>query len=152
MTTLIDKWWPRRPNREEWSERLSSFYAENSAYHAITARGFLVGSHTHTHPILKSLDEASQRREIEISRGILADITGEIPHLLAYPVGGPAAFSATTMRIARELGFKLGFSYYGGLVFQDHRRWLDIPRLPVDHESSFACWRTNLVLECFRRG
>lgn len=39
MHKIIHKWWPPRPEREDWAERLSRFYAENSAYHEMTAGG-----------------------------------------------------------------------------------------------------------------
>ncbi len=81
---------------------------------ALVRRGMGVGVHSHTHPIMSRLDEEGQRRELVHSRARLDQELGIECGALAYPVGTRCAFTETTKRIARELGFRCAFSYAGG--------------------------------------
>ena len=88
------------PLEQRWSiaER---FYRENAgpelprkmmdASHVadLAARGFDVGAHTVSHPILTKLDSSDSRREIEESVRWVAKVTGKSPQSFAYPNGRP---------------------------------------------------------------
>jgi peptidoglycan/xylan/chitin deacetylase (PgdA/CDA1 family) len=80
----------------------------------IIRRGMVVGGHTHTHPILSRLDEAGQRHELSHSKALLEERLGIPCNALAYPVGSATAFSETTKRVAREVGFRCAFAFDGG--------------------------------------
>src|SRR5262249_8123301 len=76
--------------------------------------GMRMGSHTHSHSILNHLSDADQLGECTSSRDRLNE-NKLSSSMLAYPVGKPTAFSKTTMRCARDAGYRCAFSNYGGL-------------------------------------
>lgn len=68
--------------------------------------GAEIGAHTHTHPILELLDDASARREIETGKLELETILGEAVSAFAYPNGVPGRdCTARHARIVQQLGF-----------------------------------------------
>jgi len=64
-----------------------------------------VGAHTATHPALSARSEAEQRLEIEESKAVVREITGREPAGFAYPFGGRADYTRTTVALVREAGF-----------------------------------------------
>lgn len=68
------------------------------------APGITVGSHTHSHSSLAQLPADEQRREIAGARHQLERITGTPVTTFAYPFGGRADLSASTVAIARDQG------------------------------------------------
>ncbi len=81
---------------------------------AMAAAGMAIGGHTHTHPLLAGLDEKEQRRELATCREVLLEKVGGPIDTMAYPTGKPEVFNAITKRVARETGYRAGFSFYGG--------------------------------------
>jgi peptidoglycan/xylan/chitin deacetylase (PgdA/CDA1 family) len=79
------------------------------------AGGMTIGSHTHTHRILAQLPEQQQALELAQSRAALEEKLGQTMTTLAYPVGLPTAFTGTTQDLATAAGYKLCFSFYGGV-------------------------------------
>ncbi len=79
------------------------------------AAGMTIGSHTLTHRILAQLPEAEQEHELRASRAILEDRLGTPVRSLAYPVGITTAFTDATRRIARDAGYTVCLSFYGGI-------------------------------------
>ena len=80
----------------------------------VSRNGVAIGSHTHTHRVLATLDEDAQRWELSESRATLEARLGRPPRTLAYPVGGYDHFTPATMRIAREVGYEGAFSFHTG--------------------------------------
>lgn len=76
--------------------------------------GMDVGSHTHSHEILSHLDAETQRREMAESKEILESRLGRPIDTIAYPVGSRVAFTEETRRLAREVGYALGFNFIAG--------------------------------------
>ena len=76
--------------------------------------GMDIGSHTCSHPVLANLPPDEQLRELTESKAMLEERLGSSVCSLAYPVGIPEAFSAETKTAAREAGYDLAFSFYGG--------------------------------------
>ena len=69
--------------------------------------GIEIGAHTVNHPILKSLDDAAARREIDDSRRWLRDVTGVEPVLFAYPNGKrDYDYDERHAQMVNELGFR----------------------------------------------
>lgn len=64
-----------------------------------------VGAHATTHSALSALSEAAQRAEIAGSKARLREITGREPAGFAYPFGGRADYTRTTVALVREAGF-----------------------------------------------
>ena len=108
---------------------------------AMAESGMAIGSHTATHPVLSALPEAAQRRELRESSDRLAAVLGSVPEMLAYPVGGPHAFTDVTRRLAREAGYRAAFSYGGPIT----RSWpvdpFAVPRIAVERIDSPAQFR-----------
>ncbi|GBD95046.1 poly-beta-1,6-N-acetyl-D-glucosamine N-deacetylase precursor [bacterium BMS3Abin05] len=86
----------RRPHHLSWAQ------VKEMAGHKFT-----FGSHSHTHPDLKSNSCNTIRRELKTSKELIEDKLGEPVNLLAYPFG---RFSSQTKQIAKSLDYKLGFT------------------------------------------
>lgn len=80
----------------------------------VSENGVAIGSHTSTHPVLATLDEAAQKLELAGSRAVLEQKLNSQVRTLAYPVGSYRNFTAATMRIARECGYQAAFSFHSG--------------------------------------
>ena len=65
-----------------------------------------IGCHSLRHPILSSLSDEEQEREIVEGREILAALTGDRPRFFAYPNGKPVDFGAGTIAALRRHGFE----------------------------------------------
>jgi peptidoglycan/xylan/chitin deacetylase (PgdA/CDA1 family) len=97
--------------------------------------GMAIGSHTHSHTVLSQLSEEQQRDELTTPRAILKHQLGIDATTLAYPVGLPHCFSAATQRIAREIGYRVAFSFYGGTNFHGASNPFDVRRISAGHEG-----------------
>jgi peptidoglycan/xylan/chitin deacetylase (PgdA/CDA1 family) len=77
----------------------------------LAARGFDIGGHTVTHPILAMLDDDRSRAEIAACRAWLEQTTGRAPVSFAYPNGRPGIdFQPRHAELLRELGFTCAVS------------------------------------------
>ncbi|MDQ6678292.1 MAG: polysaccharide deacetylase family protein, partial [Acidobacteriota bacterium] len=76
--------------------------------------GMAIGSHTHTHQILSRTSEQEQTDELSLSKRILEERLGGSITSLAYPVGLPDSFSVTTRTIAKNMHYRVAFSFHGG--------------------------------------
>jgi hypothetical protein len=66
---------------------------------------------------------------------------------LAYPVGNPLAFNADTKAAAEACGYRLAFSYYGGVNrVGSIDRW-NVRRMPVEAGMSVARIRFELAVQ-----
>ncbi|MEU0073224.1 polysaccharide deacetylase family protein [Streptomyces sp. NPDC006332] len=75
-----------------------------------------IGGHSHTHPQLDQLDDATLRHELTHCREIVADELGTVPASFAYPYG----YSSRRVRQAvRETGYGQALAVGNGLA---HRR------------------------------
>lgn len=110
----------------------------------LVARGMEVGSHTHTHPDLESLAEASQVEELAESRQILEDKLRVEVRALAYP--GDYVFSATTLKAVAQCGYRAAFSFQGGFNRFGAVDRYDIQRQAVGVGTSMARFRLRLFL------
>ena len=86
----------------------------------------VIGAHTHRHPSLSLLTYKSQLEEIRKSKEILERITGKKIEHFSYPYGSKADYNKSTMKICKELGFKMVCSNYYGQV----HRWTDVLQVP----------------------
>lgn len=80
----------------------------------MAAAGMALASHTHTHRLLGHLPYAEQREELARSQAVLQQQTGVATTSIAYPVGQRGHFNADTRQALQELGYRAGFSHYGG--------------------------------------
>lgn len=71
----------------------------------LAARGFDIGAHTVSHPILAKLDDDAAQREIEASVQWVTEVTGTAPASFAYPNGRPGVdFEPVHVRQAEAAG------------------------------------------------
>lgn len=112
----------------------------------LSSAGMAIGAHTVNHPILARLTESEQRYELAESKRQLENQLNQPVHAVAYPVGGPNTFADMTKRLAGELGYRLGFSFYGGINWPGHRDCLDLRRCAVDASTPFVMLRAQAVL------
>lgn len=73
---------------------------------ALRGAGFTIGSHTHTHPKMAQLTEASMREELRESSARIADRVGAPPDTFAYPFGAFDSFDRRTRQALAEAGFR----------------------------------------------
>lgn len=89
-------------------------FASWSELREMATAGMTLASHTHTHRLLGHLSYAAQQEELGRSREMLQEQTGVVTTAVAYPVGQRGHFNADTRRVLQELGYRAGFSHYGG--------------------------------------
>jgi peptidoglycan/xylan/chitin deacetylase (PgdA/CDA1 family) len=107
--------------------------------------GMTIGSHTYSHHILGQLPLDSQRWELEQSKRTMEEQLGVEISTLAYPVGSITAFNQSTEEIARGLGYRMCFSFYGGLNTPGTFRPTDILRTSMPTEFSQFRAETTLL-------
>jgi peptidoglycan/xylan/chitin deacetylase (PgdA/CDA1 family) len=98
-------------------------------------QGMAFGSHTWSHRILSHLQPDDQRRELVDSRSTLEKEMGAPMTTLAYPVGSKTAFSETTRNLATEAGYRLCFSFYGGVNAAMSLQPADMHRTSVEPDT-----------------
>ena len=69
--------------------------------------GFVIGSHTRTHPDLTQIPIYKAREEILNSKSELEDKLGEPVHFLSYPFG---RYNKQVLKLAEESGYKISFT------------------------------------------
>lgn len=77
---------------------------------ALAAKGFDIGSHTVTHPILSQLSQADLRRELQESRACIEAQTGLPCNALAYPNGRSRDIAANVLAATADAGYELAFT------------------------------------------
>jgi peptidoglycan/xylan/chitin deacetylase (PgdA/CDA1 family)/glycosyltransferase involved in cell wall biosynthesis len=83
------------------------------------ARGFAIGAHSITHPILTKCSDEEAYQEIAGSREILEGILGEPVKLFAYPNGIPGKdFGLGHIEMVRKAGYTSAFSTNSGVATQ----------------------------------
>ena len=85
--------------------------------------GMELGSHTLTHPDLRSLDDETLARELQESKAVVEELTGRPCRTLAYPYG---LHDERVTRAVAEAGYELAFTWLPGPW-----RPLEAPRLPA---------------------
>ncbi|WP_369803200.1 polysaccharide deacetylase family protein [Flavobacterium sp. LM5] len=93
----------------EEDDVLENLYMSKESLTALAHRGFL-GSHSHHHYPLGLLPLETIKFEIQSSKTILEEITNTKIELIAYPFGTKEACTADVAEIAKNEGFKFGFT------------------------------------------
>lgn len=71
-----------------------------------------LGAHGHSHTKLATLSSNQQDEELRISKQILEDIVGKEISMMSFPHG---SYDTNTLRLAKDMGYKLCFSSHIGL-------------------------------------
>jgi len=107
------------------------------------AEGIQFGSHTVTHPDLRSLDPSSLDYELGDSKEIIEQNIGESVDAFSYPFGFPeedANFARFLEDLLKNLGFECGVSTILGRAHKNSNRFF-LPRLPMN------TWDDRMLLQ-----
>ncbi|MGD9972532.1 MAG: tetratricopeptide repeat protein [Desulfatirhabdiaceae bacterium] len=74
-----------------------------------------IGSHTHTHRVLSTIDAGAQKEEMILSKLIIEQNVGQPVFSISYPVGEQRFITRETAKIAAECGYFLGFTTNTGI-------------------------------------
>ena len=70
--------------------------------------GFIIGSHSHTHPLLANLEQEEEiSAELKVSAQKINQQTGKWPQTISYPVGN---FDERVVRLSKEAGYQYGLA------------------------------------------
>ena len=106
----------------------------------LSKEGFIIGSHSHTHPLLASLeDESAITGELKISAQKILEQTGYAPQTISYPIG---SFDERVTRLSKEQGYKYGLAVKQQF-FQYPTDLMTIPRVELYQQP---WWKVKLHL------
>jgi peptidoglycan/xylan/chitin deacetylase (PgdA/CDA1 family) len=86
------------------------FYVSADQLSEMKSYGMIIGSHTHTHPVMSRLSKESQRIEIDKSFAILSDFCDDIHKTYCHPYGGFHSFNSDTVAALIESGVSYAFN------------------------------------------
>jgi len=124
------------------SVKKTRFFDVSTAKEMLRA-GMYIGSHTRSHPILAKLPIQEQQEELAISKRDLEEALKTSISTIAYPVGGPSAFSQETQVAAKACGYKAAFSFYGGVNRAEDLKTYDLHR--IDPEPDIDLFRLQMA-------
>ncbi|MBS1759492.1 MAG: polysaccharide deacetylase family protein [Bacteroidetes bacterium] len=105
----------------------------------LATEGFIIGSHSHTHPMLASLEDNGEiESELKISGQIIQENIGSFPDTISYPIG---SYDSRVMEIAQKQGYKYGLAVEQRFYNYDKDSLFCIPRVELYEESK---WKTSL--------
>lgn len=74
----------------------------------LNGQGFIIGSHSHTHPMLASLQNGPEiTDELRISAARIQQETGSFPQTISYPIG---SFDDRVVNLSKAAGYKYGLA------------------------------------------
>lgn len=91
------------------SEVLESLYMNTNEIQQLIKRGY-IGSHTHTHLPLGMYDEQTILFELEMTKKYLENLGSDAIDCVAYPYGTKEAATEEVGKLAKQVGYKLGFT------------------------------------------
>jgi peptidoglycan/xylan/chitin deacetylase (PgdA/CDA1 family) len=113
---------------------VDSLYLGTDEIRDLVRRGWSVGSHSVSHPILVGLSEERQRRELVDSGAQLAEIVGQWPRTFAYPDG---AWDEGTARQVQDAGYS-GAVTLEPAVARPGGSVLAVPRILARNDVQFV--------------
>ncbi len=108
----------------------------------LAAEGVRFASHTRTHPLLTRIPVEAVRQELIAARVDLERELGSTPTAIAYPAG---AFDDRVVRMAREAGYRLGFTTVRGVNPMKTADPLRLRRINVGRGTTPAVLRGQLT-------
>jgi peptidoglycan/xylan/chitin deacetylase (PgdA/CDA1 family) len=110
--------------------------------------GVTIGTHSISHRPLASLEKQQAYEELLKPRELLHEALGVPINCTAYPYGSAKECGQREYDLAREAGYKIGFSTRPGNIYHDHsNELLSLPRVTISmvpHASSDRFIRTSL--------
>jgi len=110
----------------------------------VSTKNISIGSHTMNHNTLANLSEDEQREELGQSKYVLESKIEKEINSVAYPVGGPTAFSKVTTQIAKDVGYKIGYSFINGYYQNADINRFEIKRVELAQNTSLFKAQTIL--------
>ncbi len=92
------------------------------------------GGHTHTHPIMSSIDTQQLEHEIKYCRDRIAEETGIMPKYFAYPNGSTEDYNDNSIRVLDKYGFELAFTTNEGINYRQ-TNLMEIKRIPTGADN-----------------
>lgn len=100
--------------------------------------GFIIGSHSHTHPMLASLEaEQEIQDELSVSFSKIQTATGKAPLSISYPIG---SFDQRVKRISQQTGYRYGLAVKQQFYNTTNNDLFEIPRVELYEEP---WWKTK---------
>ena len=118
----------------------------------LARRGWTIGSHTLSHPILSQQSRAASQKELTASRARLAEVLDEDVSVLAYPYGTRRTVSQRDRDLASAAGYRVALLDSIGAVSRGCDRFA-LPRCKVLGSDSLRVFRASLSgrLDLWRR-
>ncbi len=131
--------------RESTGQALPSngFARPHEAAEAADSPWITIGAHTHTHQNLGVCSEAEVAHEVEHGRSLLEEWTGQSGRWLAYPFGGPSAWTQEVARQVENQGLAGAFTLTPDHVGSAPHRFA-IPRIDISPQWGIAQARTRI--------
>ncbi|MBI5331501.1 MAG: polysaccharide deacetylase family protein [Betaproteobacteria bacterium] len=105
--------------------------------------GMEIGGHTHAHPILAGLDDATVRAEIGAGRERLEALLGDRVRVFAYPNGRPGQdYQPEQAALVRDMGFAGAVSTQAGCATRASDPW-QLPRFSPWNPARFMPMLVN---------
>lgn len=87
-----------------------NYYMSKKEIKYISELGMLIGSHGHGHNLLSNLNYNLQHTELKRSKKFLESFLKKECNFFCYPYGGVKSYNSDTLKILKELNYKLAFS------------------------------------------
>jgi peptidoglycan/xylan/chitin deacetylase (PgdA/CDA1 family) len=109
----------------------------------MSARGVTIGSHSFDHLDLTRLSEGEARGQLERSRTLITERTGQACHHFAYPWG---RFNSQTVRAVDSVGYASAVTViHKGITVRQHR--LLLPRVNIWENYTLLDFRSTVIGE-----
>ena len=113
--------------------------------HQMLRGGMAFGSHTHGHELLAKLTRERQLEEMAVSKQLIEQNLAIPCESIAYPYGLTSSFTATTMELAGTAGYRIGFSFFGGVNRRGATNPLNVYRQAVGGGPKLARFRMRVL-------
>jgi peptidoglycan/xylan/chitin deacetylase (PgdA/CDA1 family) len=106
--------------------------------------GFIIGSHSHTHPMLASLQNENEiKEELTVSGEKIKTELGFFPATISYPIG---SFDERVTKLAKETGYKYGLAVEQQFYQSSKNDLYKIPRVELYQEP---WWKVQMRMKGF---
>jgi peptidoglycan/xylan/chitin deacetylase (PgdA/CDA1 family) len=86
------------------------FYVPLESLKVMKQKGMVIGSHSHSHPVMSRLSAIEQKSEIEKSLSVLGTLVGGDHTTYCHPYGGFHSFNKDTVDTLNQLGVAYAFN------------------------------------------
>ena len=118
-------------------DMLGKIYMTEDELKRVQDEGWEIGGHSHGHSVLSLLSERGQENDLHRNRAYLSDVFSSEIASVAYPFGGEGSYTDETIRAARSVGYRVGFTMGREVVRPSHlKNPMCIPRF--DNQDLFG--------------